>query len=331
MSINFIIYIILLENNKYYVGRISELKPNFDPIGSNSYNEYIFNSHITTSNSEWTNLFSPIKIVESFITNDIFDKDKTTEKYMLTNGIENVRGGMYIETKLYDWQINSLEDKFKSIKSINNLVQISDDIYTKYLEQFNTSESIETEITCNKELIDNINLHTSLINTSKNIDFTNINNLFECVPKELLSIHNIDDKLIEIINKANQQYIEKYKITFKKNRRDDEFEKRLLNIINKVISDKYSNVFSEHYKNIIKKCFRNLNVNTLDAKIKLIYIVSKQTQQLLYNIIPKDILISLDNVIDIKKINNIFKKRQELLLDKLQDIVSNEPTINIVF
>ena len=81
------IYILELENKKYYVGKT--LNPNFR-----------LEQHFNSSGSQWTKKYKPIKVLEIILNCDNFDEDKYTLKYMEKYGINNVRGGTFCELKL---------------------------------------------------------------------------------------------------------------------------------------------------------------------------------------------------------------------------------------
>jgi hypothetical protein len=81
------IYVLLLEKNKYYIGK------------SKFPNERI-DDHKFSIGSSWTSLYKPIKIIDIISNCDDYDEDKYTIKYMGLYGIENVRGGSFCEIKL---------------------------------------------------------------------------------------------------------------------------------------------------------------------------------------------------------------------------------------
>ena len=81
------IYVLELENNKYYIGKTKN--PNFR-----------IKQHFDTSGSYWTKKYNPIKITELISNCDNFDEDKYTLKYMEKYGIDNVRGGSFCQLKL---------------------------------------------------------------------------------------------------------------------------------------------------------------------------------------------------------------------------------------
>ena len=81
------IYVLELENNKYYVGKTDN--PAFR-----------LEQHFNLSGSQWTKKYKPIKVLEIIPNCDNFDEDKYTLKYMEKYGINNVRGGSFCEIKL---------------------------------------------------------------------------------------------------------------------------------------------------------------------------------------------------------------------------------------
>jgi hypothetical protein len=81
------IYILELENKKYYVGKTSN--PDFR-----------LDQHFNSFGSQWTKKYKPIKVINLIPDCDNFDEDKYTLKYMEKYGINNVRGGTFCELKL---------------------------------------------------------------------------------------------------------------------------------------------------------------------------------------------------------------------------------------
>ena len=93
---SFKIYVMELENGKYYVGKTK----NF---------EIRIGQHFSNTGSVWTQKHHPIKVIEVIETNDDFDEDKITKKYMRLYGIDNVRGGAYVTIELSSNQKSLLE------------------------------------------------------------------------------------------------------------------------------------------------------------------------------------------------------------------------------
>ena len=83
------IYILELENNKYYIGK------------SNNLNDRIMD-HLDQKGSEYTKLYKPIRLIEIKYDCDDFDEDKYTLEYMEKYGINNVRGGSFSELQISD-------------------------------------------------------------------------------------------------------------------------------------------------------------------------------------------------------------------------------------
>jgi hypothetical protein len=99
------IYVIRLENNKYYVGKTTN--PTFR-----------FENHFNVNGSAWTKKYKPISLEELIPNCDDYDEDKYTIKYMDKYGIDNVRGGSFVEIYLDDSTIKHL---MKMKNGTNNL------------------------------------------------------------------------------------------------------------------------------------------------------------------------------------------------------------------
>jgi hypothetical protein len=82
------LYVLLLENNKFYVGTTERDIPKR------------FQEHVNGCGSGWTKLHKPIGIFEIVENVDRYDEDKYTKKYMDLYGVDNVRGGTYCQTTL---------------------------------------------------------------------------------------------------------------------------------------------------------------------------------------------------------------------------------------
>lgn len=81
------IYILELENGKYYVGKTKN--PGFR-----------LENHFSANGSEWTKLHKPIRVLKIIPDCDDYDEDKFTRIYMDQYGIDNVRGGSFVTTVL---------------------------------------------------------------------------------------------------------------------------------------------------------------------------------------------------------------------------------------
>ena len=90
----FNIYILLCNNNKYYVGKTK-----------NNINKRL-TQHFNGTGSLWTKKYKPIELIEEINNCDEFDEDKYVKKYMSIYGIDNVRGGSYSQLEITEEQHN---------------------------------------------------------------------------------------------------------------------------------------------------------------------------------------------------------------------------------
>lgn len=97
------LYVLKLEENKYYVG-----------VTERNVNERV-EEHQNHQGSEWTKQYPVIEIVEEINDIDSSLEDQYVKKYMMKYGIENVRGGSYLRMELPTYQIESLNDEFKTL------------------------------------------------------------------------------------------------------------------------------------------------------------------------------------------------------------------------
>lgn len=81
------IYVLQLEQDKYYVGK------------TKNYQARLL-SHFTNNGSAWTREYKPIDIIEIVPDCDDYDEDKYTRMYMDMYGVNNVRGGSFVAMKL---------------------------------------------------------------------------------------------------------------------------------------------------------------------------------------------------------------------------------------
>ena len=96
MTTNYTIYVLQLENNKWFLYITQEKK-----------HENVIYEALTLY--DFVKTYPPIQIYESFKTTDFFEINTLTKKYMTWIGIENVRGGIYSDEFLPDYLLKSLE------------------------------------------------------------------------------------------------------------------------------------------------------------------------------------------------------------------------------
>lgn len=90
------IYILQLEQGKYYIGKT--INPQFR-----------IESHFNFNGSAWTIKYKPIKLIKLIPNCDDYDEDKYTRIYMDKYGIQNVRGGSYVQIELDTTTITHLQ------------------------------------------------------------------------------------------------------------------------------------------------------------------------------------------------------------------------------
>ena len=95
------IYILLCQQNKYYIGKSHQ--PNIR-----------IKDHFSNRGSVWTKNYPPIKTIETIPDADDFEEDLQTKKYMQKYGIDNVRGGSYTAMILPGYQLQSLEIELRT-------------------------------------------------------------------------------------------------------------------------------------------------------------------------------------------------------------------------
>ncbi len=100
-SIN--IYVLKLEDGKYYIGKTNDV-------------ECRFQQHINGKGSAWTRKYRPISVLRTILATSDFEEDKVTKEYMAKYGINNVRGGAYVEVELSELQMESLQVEIWSAK-----------------------------------------------------------------------------------------------------------------------------------------------------------------------------------------------------------------------
>lgn len=101
------IYILKLENEKYYVGKtlnpIFRIKDHFEQTERQS--------------SAWTKMYKPTAIEKIIPNCDSFDEDKITKIYMKKYGISNVRGGSYVKITLEKEVITLLQKEIDTAEN----------------------------------------------------------------------------------------------------------------------------------------------------------------------------------------------------------------------
>lgn len=99
-----IIYVLELEDGYFYVGKTKNL-------------ERRIQEHKSGEGSSWTKLHPFVCLLET-IKGDALVEDMMVKKYMLTEGIEKVRGGSYSTTRLTQTQTETLSRELRGATDV---------------------------------------------------------------------------------------------------------------------------------------------------------------------------------------------------------------------
>ncbi len=169
------IYVLLLLTNKYYIGT--------------TYNTTTtFINHVKGNENDWTRLYKPITIIESY--SGPTDVDIVTKKYMQQYGITNVRGGSYSDVNLTENQLYTLKNDFQTnIDSYENFR----DVFCREKEKITLMKNLivhKKSIEIEPSIIDNYNL-TIFSNITANYDLNTYPGYYKISEKERFAIHII--------------------------------------------------------------------------------------------------------------------------------------------
>ena len=99
------IYILKLEGGKYYVGKSEDVVKRYQ-------------QHLNGDGSAWTKKYKPISLEKTIENASPFDEDKITKEYMSKHGINNVRGGSYVEIELSEFHKDALKMEIWTAKDL---------------------------------------------------------------------------------------------------------------------------------------------------------------------------------------------------------------------
>ncbi|CAF1279614.1 unnamed protein product [Rotaria magnacalcarata] len=101
------IYVLKCKNNKYYVGKTSDI-------------DRRFSEHLNGEcGSEWTKLYRPCEIIEHENVTSDFDEMKKTLEYMKNFGIDNVRGAQWSNINLTSIQRDTIRQAMNTDRCYN--------------------------------------------------------------------------------------------------------------------------------------------------------------------------------------------------------------------
>jgi len=95
------LYILQLEDNKWYIGKTADVTKRLD-------------QHKRGVGSAWTTEYTPIRIAETRKITTPFDETNVTKEYMKKYGIDNVRGGAYASLDLPDEQVALIRHELRA-------------------------------------------------------------------------------------------------------------------------------------------------------------------------------------------------------------------------
>ena len=99
------IYILELEQNKYYIGKTTNIA-------------FRLKDHIESNGAAWTRKYKPISVDKIIPNASPFDEDRYTKEYMSKYGIDKVRGGSYVKVELDDFQKETLNREIWAAKDM---------------------------------------------------------------------------------------------------------------------------------------------------------------------------------------------------------------------
>ncbi len=130
------IYLLELDNGKYYVGRTNNLTNRIE-------------QHKNGIGSEWTKKYKFSCLLDTIETTDPYDEDKYVKKYMHLYGIDNVRGGSYSMEILYENTIKFIQTEIKGAEdqcfkcggahyANNCFIEKSNEYHEKFYKKFDS-------------------------------------------------------------------------------------------------------------------------------------------------------------------------------------------------
>lgn len=196
---NYFIYVLELKNNKYYVGKTSNVSSRIA-------------EHISNIGSTWTKKYKPKKIVNLYKNCCAFDEDKYTIMYMAIFGIDNVRGGSFCSIDLTHSEKTVLKKMIDSA---------SDKCYRCGSDEHFASECVEQK---QEHRTDTKPISDAIIQWCKNMsecgdiyifldEVTNKQYEFKQCEMEITDIPHTKDKFVKRISKKHNATIFNYTVS----------------------------------------------------------------------------------------------------------------------
>ena len=286
------IYVLQLEQGKYYVGKTQRLEGV----------KLRFEEHLTGRGSEWTKLYKPMSIVESYGHYSTFEEDVLTKKYMMKYGIENVRGGSYTKIDLEEWQVKSLEHEFKSVsdkcfkcgKNGHFAKDCGKGLFLEYLSTFETEETIEEEIARLENVTLKVNqLHQYILHYR----YCKIVN----DKKETIAIE-VEPSIIDTYDMRNLKWDERQ---FANNSRPTTSERLYSSILKYKGDGNKPNIVSN--ENVVQNIYK-------------VYIYRKKLERQYLEMFTNEGVDSNQNIVTTENLIKIMNSKIELLYEKLANL-----------
>lgn len=225
------IYILELENNKYYIGKTDDVSKRYE-------------QHVNGNGSYWTKINKPISIIKTIENCSVFDEDKYVKEYMFKYGINNVRGGTYNQIKINDDIITFLENEFKTS---NNLC-------------YKCGDSDHFVEECTFISIENYINHFKLLDINRlNAEIDYLYNHFGIINNIHLELNNRKELLINL-DTINDQNLNQYSENIEKYHRIYCKQNKYYNSIDDINIKYYECIFEYYnYKERIIQLFSNMN------------------------------------------------------------------------
>jgi len=156
---NMKIYALECEGDKYYIGRTTKSA------------EARLQEHWSAENTcAFTNKYKPFRVIEEVETDNPYDEDALTKKYMAVYGIDNVRGGSYSNPELADWQRKALEHELTATSDLcftcKERGHFADACpTTSYVTKFEKLEEIDEELSRLRKTLSQVHALTKKLAT----------------------------------------------------------------------------------------------------------------------------------------------------------------------
>ena len=315
-DIKYNIYVLLLENNKYYVGKTID---NLDDC---------IKKHMKKPNI-WLNINKPIEIIESIKSQPIEIEEKVTLKYMKLYGIDNVRNSIYNDIILAPIMIKKL-DQYKSDDSVLSIDVQYIKSQIKSIDTYTQINILLSEVNRLEQIIKSIDkLNTTIFRNSiisysdldsYNSKYTSIHSILSINVEE--SIEPTNTYIIDLISKyeymkANSKYFHKI----------DYIHMKILDDIYHSINtkDTHRSNISRYDKSLYINLLKIINTD-IDNRYNLYNLIKTECSKYNYNIqlVDNMHLIDLNKVYDDSllylttyKLYNIIIKKNQYFLEEI--------------